>query len=615
LSLTGVSGATNVSVRAPSAPPPPPSNATTVRIAAGSSTNYTDTNGNVWNADTDFTGGSTFANTVTTTGTTDPALYNNERYSMSDYNIPLANGTYTLNLYFSETIASLCTAGARVFSVSANNATILSNYDIFAKAGCNAADKESSTVTVTNGNLDIHFTAGTQNPKIDAIEVLPAQTDTTAPTATITSPTNGQTISGNVNVEATATDNVSVSRVELYLDGASTPVSTLTSAPYNFGWNTLGVANGTHTLQVKAYDAAGNVGSSAKVSVTVNNVTAVKLSPPTNLVATTPSPTQVTLTWTASPTSGVTGYLVQRNGVTIADTATVPGTSPTAYVDSTVSSGTTYSYTVLAHDNANNVSAASTAVSVTTPKTPPPPPTTLAPPTKLTATSSSPTQVNLSWTASTSTGVVGYKIFRNGNQIGVSTTTSYGDGTVVANTTYSYYVEAYDGLGNVSVASNTVSPVATPLPTIRINTGGPSYTDNSGNVWSADGDFSGGHTDDQAAGHVIKGTENTALFQDERWGKSTYTLPIPNGVYTVRLDFAEIYSSCQSVGCRIFNVSLNGKTFLNHFDIYAKVGGYTADTEQTVTTVTNGQLVIKFSPVKQQPQIAAIEVVPASTGK
>jgi chitodextrinase len=60
--------------------------------------------------------------------------------------------------------------------------------------------------------------------------------------------------------------------------------------------------------------------------------------------------------------------------------------------------------------------------------------------------------VNLGWTASTdNVGVAGYRIFRNGVQIGTSTTTTYSDSTGLAGTTtYSYFVDAYDAANNVS---------------------------------------------------------------------------------------------------------------------------------------------------------------------
>ncbi|MFA6494349.1 MAG: discoidin domain-containing protein, partial [Candidatus Paceibacterota bacterium] len=68
-------------------------------------------------------------------------------------------------------------------------------------------------------------------------------------------------------------------------------------------------------------------------------------------------------------------------------------------------------------------------------------------------------QVNLSWTASTdNVGVTGYKVYRNGAQVGTVTSgTSYSDTGLSAGTTYSYTVSAYDAAGNASAQSASVS--------------------------------------------------------------------------------------------------------------------------------------------------------------
>jgi hypothetical protein len=85
-------------------------------------------------------------------------------------------------------------------------------------------------------------------------------------------------------------------------------------------------------------------------------------------------------------------------------------------------------------------------------------------PANLTARAVSGNQVDLSWGASTDDrGVTGYKIFRGSSQIATATSTSYSDTTVQPNTTYQYYVVAYDAANNNSGASNTVS-VTTPAP-------------------------------------------------------------------------------------------------------------------------------------------------------
>jgi chitodextrinase len=87
-------------------------------------------------------------------------------------------------------------------------------------------------------------------------------------------------------------------------------------------------------------------------------------------------------------------------------------------------------------------------------------------PTNLSAMVVNSTEVDLSWTASTSTvGVAGYTIARNGSTIGTSPTVSYNDTTVSANTSYTYTVSAYDTQGNVSSPSNSVT-ITTPPPNV-----------------------------------------------------------------------------------------------------------------------------------------------------
>src|SRR5260370_1948307 len=97
----------------------------------------------------------------------------------------------------------------------------------------------------------------------------PAPSDTTAPTTSITSPASSATLSGSVTISASASDNVGVTQVDLLEDGSV--VATMTSSPYTLVWNTTASPNGAHTLQTKAYDAAGNIGLSATVSVNVSN--------------------------------------------------------------------------------------------------------------------------------------------------------------------------------------------------------------------------------------------------------------------------------------------------------------------------------------------------------
>ena len=99
-----------------------------------------------------------------------------------------------------------------------------------------------------------------------------ASTDATAPTASITAPAAGQSVSGTVTVTASASDNTGVVGVQFKLDGANLGAE-VTAAPYAVSWNTTTAAAGTHTLTAVARDAAGNTTTSASVGVTVGSGT------------------------------------------------------------------------------------------------------------------------------------------------------------------------------------------------------------------------------------------------------------------------------------------------------------------------------------------------------
>ena len=86
-------------------------------------------------------------------------------------------------------------------------------------------------------------------------------------------------------------------------------------------------------------------------------------------------------------------------------------------------------------------------------------------PTNVQAVAPSPSTMQITWTASTDNiGVAGYKVFRNGGQVGLSGSTTYNDNGLTPNTTYSYTVSAYDVAGNYSVQSSPPATATTPLP-------------------------------------------------------------------------------------------------------------------------------------------------------
>jgi len=131
-----------------------------------------------------------------------------------------------------------------------------------------------STTTVTNASHTLTVTAhdaagnagstsvtvSVNNPVINPVA------DTQPPTANITSPANGSTVSRMTTINVSATDNVGVARVAIYIDGVQ--VYSGTSAPYTYNWNARKAATGTHTITATAWDAAGNAGYALPVNVT-----------------------------------------------------------------------------------------------------------------------------------------------------------------------------------------------------------------------------------------------------------------------------------------------------------------------------------------------------------
>jgi hypothetical protein len=109
---------------------------------------------------------------------------------------------------------------------------------------------------------------------------------------------------------------------------------------------------------------------------------------------------------------------------------------------------------------------------------------------------------------------------------------------------------------------------------IRVNCGGPSYTDSLGHIWAADYGYNEGTASTVTA---ITGTNDPALYQDGRWNGNpsvpmTYTFPVLNGNYHVNLYFTEAVTQLQQVGARVFDVKIQGAVVFPRLDIFAEAG-------------------------------------------
>jgi hypothetical protein len=147
---------------------------TTLRVNAGAGA-YVDPQGLTWTTDFGYNGGSTYNVYTPISGTTTQALYQKERwnYPILSYQFAVSPGTYTVTLKFAEIYSGV--VGSRVFNVVINGATLLSNFDIAAKAGgAFRALDETFRVNASTGQINISLSSVTGSPKIDAIEIVPS---------------------------------------------------------------------------------------------------------------------------------------------------------------------------------------------------------------------------------------------------------------------------------------------------------------------------------------------------------------------------------------------------------------------------------------------------------
>ncbi|MEM8901911.1 MAG: malectin domain-containing carbohydrate-binding protein, partial [Bacteroidota bacterium] len=143
---------------------------------------------------------------------------------------------------------------------------------------------------------------------------------------------------------------------------------------------------------------------------------------------------------------------------------------------------------------------------------------------------------------------------------------------------------------------------------VRINAGGPAYTNSSGLEFEADKYYLG-NTSEFTVSNEIAGTTDDILYQTERWGyEFSYQIPVINGEYNIVLHFAEVY--WQDAGKRQFDVSVEGDDYFSAYDIYQQYGGNSVAVEVlNGIMVADGVLNLNFLSRKHMAKISAIEVI------
>lgn len=183
--------------------------------------------------------------------------------------------------------------------------------------------------------------------------------DTISPQVSVTGPTNGSTVSGNITLSATATDNIGVTKVEFYIstDGVgSTKACEDVSSPYSCVFDTRTIPDGTRSIRAYAYDAAGNRGMEENTVITVRNNDPVVDNEAPAISITSPEPgstarDNLSLSVTATDNVGVTKVEYFLNDNKICESIASPFS---CLLDTKVHGNGSYALKAKAHDAVGN---------------------------------------------------------------------------------------------------------------------------------------------------------------------------------------------------------------------------------------------------------------------
>jgi enterochelin esterase family protein len=166
-------------------------------------------------------------------------------------------------------------------------------------------------------------------------------------------------------------------------------------------------------------------------------------------------------------------------------------------------------------------------------------------------------------------------------------------------------------------APAAIAPAVAPTTgkVIRIKAGkSEPVKDAEGNVWLADQGFEGGQTIERPDIQIAN-TKSPDLYRAEHYSMDSFSRPVPNGKYVVKLHFAETFDGITGPGQRVFSFNVQGHEFKD-FDVWVKAGGaLKAYVEAVPVEVTDAKIKVSFTPKVENPQINAIEIIPQGGGE
>jgi len=169
--------------------PTPDGKALPIRIVTQQKT-VTDQHGQIWLSDRYFTGGNLVVHGMQATGTSDPELLAGERNGNFQYIVPVAESTYTVNLYFVETWFGKGASGgggvgSRVFRIDCGDQCLQSRLDILAETGASGRVLVKTFHGIkpdSEGNIVLSFIPIENHACINALEIIDEGKEPTPPT-------------------------------------------------------------------------------------------------------------------------------------------------------------------------------------------------------------------------------------------------------------------------------------------------------------------------------------------------------------------------------------------------------------------------------------------------
>lgn len=504
--------------------------------------------------------------TITETLGTPPDLYDTERYSTlvapdnMQWNFPVGNGEYIVNLYFAETWTGEANS-PRVFDVEIEGAVLVDDLRVSVVAGgTNIVHLESHTVTVSDGNIDIDFIKGTQNPNIKAIEIVAADGEVTP--SLVFNPATLPAFDLLVDETDSASFSVETS------DGSSLPgdlavtssESWLTIAETNDGLtvDATGLAEGQYTATMTA---SGTGFDSATLEVTLNvtePVTPDLIFNPATLPDYTLEIGQMvnpSIAVETSDQSELPGDLAVASDAAWATIMNDQGNYSVMVMTANLAAGD-YTATVTASGTGYNEATLDIALTVIEPVEP---------------------------------GTVLYRVNVGGPQIAV------------------------EGSEPVWSADQGQFPNASNSPYLVANsTGNSLFNGNSGSAHSGDIDV----TDPSIPADTPPAMFNTERYDAPSNPEMKWEFPI-SGIRTVevRLYLAELFNGITAAGERVFDVNVEGTipAVFDDIDQFARNGAKGAFMLSYQVEVTDNMLDIEFIHGVENPALKGIEIIEVET--